>query len=666
MTFGILETLLCVLFAALIITVLLRQFKIPVVLGYFVVGALLGPHALHVIPDLDTIKKIAEFGIVFLMFTVGLEFSQPKLFALKKAVFLIGGLQVLLSVIICTGISMLLGMNMVQALVIGGIVAMSSTAIVIKQLDDQFELYTSHGLNAIGILIFQDLAVIPFFILIVGLSVQNQYALPIVFLSAVLKGTFAIFLIVFLGQRLLKPAFQFIAKTRALELFTLTVLLIALFSAWLTNWLGLSFSLGAFLAGMMLSETTFHHQIEIEIRPFRDILLGLFFITIGMLVDIKLWHETWYWIALLLCAIVIGKMGVIILISRLTGNNSSVSLRTGLVLAQGGEFGFAILTLALTYNIISVDYGQVILAALLISIAISPLLIYYNQTIAKWILPKSIQWNDNSLQQYISQETSKLNNHIIICGFGRVGQDVAKILNKILYPYIGLDIDSELIKETSLAGENVLFGDASHPGILKAAGLERAKAIVVSFDKLKPTQKVLSMVREEFPTLPIFVRCKDQIELEELKKYQPTKIVAETFEESLSLAQYLLSVLSFSENKIHALMAQARRNDYDILRKVFVNPFKQEQDENQFSYENLMPIQLLEDAYAVGHTLDEFNLEQSGIELIGIRRGKLKLYKPEPQFKLQAHDIIVVYGPIEALENTERFLLEGKLNPTSK
>lgn len=565
------ETLLCVLFAALMATVLFRSIKIPVILGYFVVGALLGPHALDIIPDREAISKIAEFGIVFLMFTVGLEFSQPKLFALKKAVFIIGGLQVLLTVGISIGVGLLLGMSVFTALVVGGIIAMSSTALVIKQLDDQLELYTPHGLNSIGILIFQDLAVIPFFILIAGLSINTHYPLAIILLEALLKGVIAIILISIAGKWLLKPAFQLIAKSRSLELFTLTVLLITLSAAWLTSYLGLSFSLGAFLAGMMLAETTFHHQIEIEIRPFKDVLLGLFFITIGMLVDIRLWHEAWPWILVLVGAIVFGKLLLITLISRLAGNNYSVSLRTGLILAQGGEFGFAILTLALSYQMMPLYYGQIILAALLISIAVSPFFIYFNATIAKWIMPKAMRLNDKLIQKKIAQEAHTLQGHIIICGFGRVGQQIAKILNHIQCPYIGLDIDPELIKKTNTIGDHVLFGDASHPGILKAAGLKRAQAIVISFDKLKPAQKVLSIIKEERLQLPVIVRCKDQFELEELKKYQPTTIIAETFEESISLTESLLNAISVPQKEIDNLIKQARNKDYDILRNVLIN-----------------------------------------------------------------------------------------------
>lgn len=658
MDFNILETILSVLFTVLVTTVIFRRLHLPVVLGYFLVGALMGPHALGLIPDLKAIKELAEFGIVFLMFTVGLEFSQSKLFALKKAVFLIGGLQVLLSVIITTLIGVSLGMSLLPSLVVGGVVAMSSTAIVVKQLNDQIELHTSHGLNAIGILLFQDLAVIPFIILIVGLSTDVGQPLATIFLWAFLKGILAIFLISIVGRWLLRPIFLLIAKTRAIELFTLTVLLITLMAAWLTNALGLSYALGAFLAGIMLAETEFRHQIEIEIRPFRDILLGLFFITIGMLAEIGSWHTIWPYILLLLVGLVVGKFFLIAFISRLAGTKNSVSLRTGIILAQGGEFGFAILTLALTHQMLPSDYGQTVLAALLISIAISPLLIRFNRQIASFLLPKSVKVNDETIQQGIEDTAKSLKKHIIICGYGRVGQHIAKVLDKANYPYIGLDIDPELIKRTSLAGEKVLYGDASHPGILEAAGLSRAKAIVISFDSLKPAIRVLSMARRAYRNLPILVRCKDESEIIELKKYGATKIVAEIFEESLTLSQHLLQLIEMPVKKISELMEEVRNKDYDFLRRIFPGSFNNENDESLL-YERLMPIPIPDGARAVGHKLREFDFKTMGIEVIALRRGKTKPLKPHAQLKLLAGDIMIVYGPLASIEEAERMLLEN-------
>ena len=342
MELNILEIILCVLVFALMVTSFFRKLRLSIILGYLLAGALVGPNGLGFADNTESVKQLAEFGIVFLMFTVGLEFSLPQLFALRYAVFVIGGLQVLLTITITTAMGFFLGMTTLSALVVGSIVAMSSTAIVVKQMHDQAELHSLHGLNAVGILLFQDLAVIPIIILIAGLAHSHHHTLSTILFYALIKGISAILLIFFIGRWLLRPLFQIISRTRTIELFTLTVLFVTLTSAWLTNLFGLSYALGAFLAGLMLAETEFRHQIEVEIRPFRDILLGLFFMSIGMLTNISTWYQTWPWILLLLIALVIGKMLLITVICRLSGNDLSASSRTGIILAQGGEFGFAI------------------------------------------------------------------------------------------------------------------------------------------------------------------------------------------------------------------------------------------------------------------------------------------------------------------------------------
>jgi CPA2 family monovalent cation:H+ antiporter-2 len=378
-----LEIILCVLLFALVVTSLFRKLRLSIILGYLFAGALVGPNGLGLAYDSQYTKELAEFGIVFLMFTVGLEFSLPQLFALRQPVFIIGGLQVLFTIIITTLVGIFLGMTKLSALTVGSIVAMSSTAIVVKQLNDQSELHSAHGLKAVGILLFQDLAVIPIIILIAGLAKSGHHSLSLILSLALVKGILAMLVIFLMGRWLLKPLFRVISKTRTVELFTLTVLLVTLTSAWLTNLFGLSYALGAFLAGIMLAETEFRHQIEVEIRPFRDILLGLFFMTIGMLTDVHTWYQTWQWILLLVIALTLGKGLLITAVGRVLGKNPLIAMRTGIVLAQGGEFGFAILTLALNQTILPPDYGQVMLAALLISIAIAPVLIRFNDPIAR-------------------------------------------------------------------------------------------------------------------------------------------------------------------------------------------------------------------------------------------------------------------------------------------
>lgn len=659
MSFGILESILSVFLIALFVAAIFRHLRLSVILGYLIVGILVGPYGLKLIPDSTYIKELAEFGIVFLMFTVGLEFSAPKLLSLKSSVFIVGGFQVLFSIIITALVGMALGMTSISAMIVGGVVAMSSTAIVVKQLNDQLELHTSFGRNAIGILLFQDLAVIPFIILISGLAKHGQQSLSLILFIALLKGILAIFLIYLIGRWLLRPLFRMISRTRAIELFTLAVLVVTLMSAWLTHALGLSFALGAFLAGIMLSETEFRHQIEVEIRPFRDILLGLFFITIGMLANISTWYQTWIWILLLLCAITIGKMLLIFILCRICHNNPSTSLRTGLVLAQGGEFGFAILTLALGQDIIPSDYGQVILAALLISIIIAPILIYYHDKIVALVYSKETKHNLVSMQQQITATASKLHQHVILCGYGRVGQHIARLLDRIEIPYIGLDIDAELVQRASLGGDNVIFGDSTHPAILKAAGVDHARVLVICVAELRSAIKILSIVKQTHPSLPTLVRCRDDIELRKLKALGATHVIAELFEESITLSHHLMKIIKMPANKIAGLIDEVRSKDYDLLNRVFSGSYADSHTDELIINKELRPILITPEAYAVNRRLKEFHFQAINIEVIAIRRGSEKHIKPNPDTILHPHDILILFGDLTDLEKAEEVLLAG-------
>jgi CPA2 family monovalent cation:H+ antiporter-2 len=659
MHFDILDMILFVFLIALFVTVIFRELKLSVILGYLLVGAWVGPHTLDIVHDISKIKELAEFGIVFLMFTIGLEFSLPKLLLLKKSVYLTGILQILLCILITTLLGKLIGLTTLSALVIGSIVAMSSTAIVAKQLNDQLELSSQHGMNVLGILLLQDLAVVPLIILIAGLNDSNQHNLALILLWALAKGIFAITLIFTAGRLLLKPLFHTIAKTRAIELFTLSVLLVTLSAAWITNMLGLSFALGAFLAGMMLAETEFRHQIAVEIRPFRDILLGLFFITIGMLTDVSQWYKTWHWILLLLCCLTVFKMLLISVISRLSGNSASIACRTGLILAQGGEFGFALLTLALSEKILPADYGQVVLAALLLSIAISPIIIRFNKEIARFFLFKTIKGDDEIIEQNLAHVTQSLKHHIIICGYGRVGQHIARLLDQVHFPYIGLDLDVELIQRARLAGESVMYGDPTHPEILIAARLDHAKVLVISFNDLKSTIRILSMVRQKHPHLPILVRCHDEHELTTLKEYGATQVIAELFEESLTLSHHLLQLINISAGKIAELMHEARNKDYDLLKKVFIGGFG-EDVELELTAQQLRPILISEGAYAVNQKLKDLQLREAGIEIVAMRRGDSKQFKPHGNIKLNANDILIAFGTLNDLEAAEQKLLSSE------
>ena len=561
------DSILILLITVVSIVVVFQHFKFPAIIGYIIIGVLLGPHVLHVVPDTEFVRNIAEFGVVFLMFTIGLEFSISKMFRLKNLVFGLGGAQVALTFLVTNLIGVWLGMTWTESVVVASIVSISSTAIVSKQLTDQNELRSAHGQQAISILLFQDLAVIPFFILISGFGVVD-YSVGNSLLLALGKAVIAMGLIAAIGRWILRPVFHEIAQLESLELFTLIVLLVTLGSAWLTYRLGLSLALGAFIAGMMLGETEFRHQIEATIRPFRDILLGLFFVTIGMLFNLNITTEIWPFVLLLLAALTIFKILLIGFLSYFTERKADSALRTGLVLAQGGEFGFALLTLAMSESLLPPLYNQVVLGALLLSMALAPIIIRYNEKIVNRLLPLKIRGEEVEEKVELKELTRGLKDHVVLCGFSRVGQQLANILDDEAFPYIAIDYDHLLVQNAQAAGCSVIYGDASIYDILHECKIQKAKALVITFENLNLTEKILQQVRSHMKNIPIFVRTGDDADLEMLQKLGATEVIPASLELSLTLASHLLISLGVHAEKIVKLMNRIRKTRYRLLREV--------------------------------------------------------------------------------------------------
>ncbi len=569
MDFSYLNEILIMFTAAVAVVVIFLYMDLPPILGYLIVGILVGPYSFALISNTEHIRAFAEFGVVLLLFTIGLEFSLPLLIRMKVEVLVLGGLQVLLTTVVTVTASLYLGMPLDSSMILGGVVAMSSTALVTSQLSAQHELHTRHGRNAVGILLFQDIMVVPFLILIANLITPSVFTTYHAIVIAICEGLLGLVAILILGRWVLRPLFRGIARFKSTELFTLTSLLVALTAAWITHQIGLSLALGAFFAGLMLAETEIRHQLEAEIRPFRDILLGLFFITIGMLLDIRLLPHIWPWVLLLLSALVIFKLLLITVLCRMVGWNWAVSTRTGLVLAHGGEFGFAILALALSGNLLPPDYGQVVLASLLISMGLAPLLIRFNRRLVSLVLPAASSMSEISIKDQISETAQRLNDHVIICGYGRVGQNVASFLKSEGIKFIAMDLDLHLVQQAVNAKESVTYGNASNIDMLKAAGLSRADALVFCLDNVTSVLKVLHQVRHINTEIPILVRTNDDSQLEQLKEAGATEVIPETLEASLMLSSHLLLMLNKSTSYVFSKIRKVRKDRYRLLRRLF-------------------------------------------------------------------------------------------------
>lgn len=660
MKLGVLESVLVLLVVSVLTVSIFRRFRLPAILAYLCVGVMVGPHGLAWVQDSEATRLFAEYGVVFLLFTVGLEFSLPRLLAMRHAVLGLGSAQVVLTTLVAGGAAWVLGLSRAAAFVVGGAVAMSSTAIVIKQLTERLELNSRHGGLSVGILLFQDLAVIPFLILIPVLAGGDQGAVVWELLWALVKGIVVVVLMLAAGHWLLRPLFHEIASSRSSELFTLTALLMALAAAWFTHFAGLSLALGAFLAGMMLGETEFRHQVEADIRPFRDVLLGLFFITIGMLLDLSVLPGILHWTILVLVGIVAVKLAVVVALARLTGAEPGVAVRTGIVIAQGGEFGLVLLSLALGAGLLDHHNAQIILAALIFSMALSPLMISYNGVIVKRLFADTYLRQREQILHEVAQDARDLRGHVIICGYGRIGQNIARLLAKEGFEHIALDLDPVRVRDARTAGERVFYGDSTHQEMLEAAGIARARALVASFDDVAATLKILPQARRLRPDIPILVRTRDDADLERLQHAGATEVVPETLEASLMLSSHLLLLLNVPVSRVLREVKEVRDGRYRLLREYFHGQEDTETGpETDGGARRLQIVRLDAGAHAVARTLGEVRLEQFGVEVSALLRDGIRREAPEPQTQLRAGDTLVLFGTAGAIETAEARLLRG-------
>lgn len=658
MEYRVLDEVLWLLAGSVVVVLALKRANLPPILGYLVVGMALGPSALGLVESAEDTRLLAEFGVVFLLFTLGLEFSLPRMLVMRAEVFLLGGAQVALTALVAGTAGWLAGLDPAGAVVVGGVMAMSSTAIVIKQLSDQLEIGRMHGRLAVGVLLFQDLAIVPFLVLIPALSAAGATPPLLDVAIAVAEGAAAVVIVILAGRFLLRPLFHEIGRARIAELFTLAVLLVVLGAAWATHAAGLSFALGAFLAGMMLAETEYRHQVEMDIRPFRDMLLGLFFITVGMLVDFRRFYEQFALISLLVVLLVLGKALLTTVLSRRLAGNWHDACRSALVTAQGGEFGLALLTLALRDRVLPAGVGEPLLVAIVISMTLSPLLIRHNNRLASLLFgtgtdPKASITDDMIVSAVATRE------HVLICGFGRVGQNVARILDDENFEYIALDLDPYRVRSARQAGDPVYYGDAGRPDILAAVGLEKANSVVISFSDPVVALRIVRSIRELRTTVPILVRTQDDSYLDELQAAGATAVIPETLEASLVLVSHVLALLDISESRIATRMQGIRDHRYSVLRNIFRREDARRIDDTHSLREELKTVSLPDGAYAIDRCIRELKLHEAGITVTALRRDGIVGHQPDDSTSLKAGDVLVLYGTPEALEHAETLLLRG-------
>ena len=654
-----LELVLVLLASAVLVVVLARSLHLPPMLGYLLVGVAIGPHALHWIPASKEsgYAYLAEFGVVFLMFSIGLEFSLPKLFNMRRVVFGLGMGQVLLALAAPTAGAWLLGFPWQVGFALGGALAMSSTAIVSKLLTERMQLESPHGREIIGVLLFQDLAVVPLLILIPALAQPAEQLAPELFM-ALAKAAVVLFLILFAGQKLMRGWFHVVARRRSHELFVLNVLLITLGLAWATELAGLSLALGAFLAGMLISETEYRHQVEEDIKPFRDLLLGLFFVTMGMQLDVSVVADRFGLVMLLFVASVLFKFALIALLSRGFGAAPGTALRTALTLAQAGEFGFVLLAQAGTAGLVDESLRQPVLAAMLLSMLAAPFMIHYSDKLVLRFVAS--EWMLRSLELHqIAVSGMAAAKHVVLCGYGRTGQNLSRFFEQEGISYVALDLDPERVREAAAAGDTVVYGDGARREALIAAGLARASALVISFPDIPAALKILHHAHSINPALPVIVRTLDDTDMERLQAAGAAEVVPDTFESSLMLASHALVLMGVPLTRVVRSVRAVRESRYSMLRGFFHGEGDAAADAAEHRQPRLHSVTLPQGTYAVGKTLAEIDLAGLGAAVTRVRRRGIRAGEPGPETRFEAGDVVVLLGEPDALEAAEIRLLQG-------
>ncbi|ODN41742.1 cation:proton antiporter domain-containing protein [Piscirickettsia litoralis] len=657
MTSVVFTQLLALLGASIGVIYLFHRLNLPSVLGYLSVGLFAGFILDHTsLLQLKDMQVIAKFGVVFLLFSIGLQLPIRRLLAMKSAVFLLGGLQVVITTLVAWGIAALTPLSTTAAFVVGAAVALSSTALISKTLSDSKELNTPLGRSAFGAIIFQDMMVAPLLIIITALAetTGNESVWFNISLEMV-KGAATLIVLYLIGHWILSPLFAAISKTRSSELFMLTALFTALAAANFTEMMGLSKELGAFLAGVLLSGTPYHHQVEADIRPFKDSLLGFFFISVGMMVDIDLLPVVWKQIILVALGLIAVKLILTTLICLgLRMHNGRDSLRIGILLAQGGEFSFVLIALASQINILNPIDDQILLMSFIFSMIVS-LLIIYSYDKLKNYFPEP-----NLPTQPLTNNNEELSSHVVICGFGRTGQQIARILASEGFQYVAIDSDPVRVNQAALAGENIIYGNSSHGGILDASKLRSAKALVITFADNDAATAITNYAHKSSNKIDILVRTHNDDDYKNFIALGATEVISRTSESSLLLGSHLLLLLGVPRYRVMRWSFDTHQSRYSMLKGFFQAGDSSEQhDEPDSERESLQSFFLPPRSYAIGKTLAELNLSQYEVIVTALRRNGIRSEDPPSDTKLKENDIIVLYGQANAIENAEVKLITG-------
>lgn len=658
----LLMQLLLLLGLTLPVVLLFQRLNIPPVLAYLLVGVLLGPHTGGFRVDAEYIPAIAEFGIVFLLFTIGLSFPASHIYAQRHQILGLGTSQVVLTTLVVWLVLWLAGVDGAVAFVLGAVFAQSSTTVIARQLEEQGEAQSRHGRTGITMSVFQDITAVPFIIIIPVLGMPDASPLGIssALGFALIKAAIA-FVLVFIGGRyLLTPLFRLVTARRSAETFTITVLFVSLFSAWLTNAFGLSMAFGAFLAGMMLAETQFRFQVDSTIRPFRDVLLGLFFVSIGMLFDFSTLPQIWPQVLVGTFLLITVKWVLVTGLVHIARYSWETAFRTGIMLSVGGEFGFALIAIAVSGEIINDEAAQIALTSVLLAMIVGAFLIKYNYRITSTIFRSSTGKSTalNAENKDIREQVPDEGGHVVICGFGRIGHIVAQFFREDEIRYVATDLDPFGVQDARAEGHPVYYGDSADPQVLEAIGVEKAALIILCIDDMVAARQTLSHIRRLNTVSPVLVRTADDLASKELIAAGATEVIPETLETGMMLVTHALRSLNLPLRKVARYIEQQRTSQFHMLREMFrddpaLHPAGSHPG-------NLHPVTVNAGAEAEARTLAVVSAMAQGVTVVAILRDDVKLISPTADEMVRAGDVLVLYGGLEDVKAAEGILSQKR------
>lgn len=652
MQYEFLKSLVIIFGASALVVYLLNRLKIPSLVGFLLAGVIIGPYGIGIVKDTHSIEMLAEIGVILLLFTIGIEFSMAKLVGIRKAVIGGGGIQVLLTIVLSAIASYTLTANVNKSLFVGFLIALSSTAIVLKLLSERGEADSPHGRIMVGILIFQDLCVVPLMLLVPSLSGDTVNIIEIT--TKMLKAALII-AIVLLGARWIVPnLLHHVVHTRSRELFITTIILICIGIALLTSKFGLSLALGAFMAGLVISESEYAHQAISDILPFKDSFMGLFFVSVGMLVNINYIFDNIFKITIIMITIFGLKIFTGIIAALIIGASLRSSIHTGLGLAQIGEFSFVLAVAGKSTGIITEDFYQIFLSSSVVTMILTPFILRVAPSVSDWITSRQILKSLGRLHKTSESEGSprKKHDHVIIIGFGLNGRNLAKILKEAEIPYVVLEMNSDTVREMMKKGEPIYYGDGTSKEILHKMSLDRARLLVIAISDPVSTRRIVSIARHENPNIYIIVRTRYLVEVDDLKSLGADEVIPEEFETSIEIFSRVLHRYSFPRNAILDMVDKIRSNSYTALRSIEL-PRRHLFERYEWLPEiEIDGYQIPEGSHLIEKTIKELQVRRkTGVTIIAVRRGKEIHANPEPDFKFRQGDFILFTGDRENMNN---------------